>query len=362
MLFASTSGGSAAGVTPSNSSPHSCDQSQTTNETIKISSGLDLGLERKTAAQSPLFVSASHNYSLNVESHTDTWSTTPDCGVELASAGLVFSATNAMGMKYGELRIIENPNLASVVDASWIQNDTAASMCGSSAQACWSGYDFHDPGVSYAQDQMQWDIPVANPSSGCGNGCTEKVAVWVGQTVQLGGGSGSTAGIAQTGTLSSVSVNWYGTTRTYSLWYEYWPGSLVTCFTGAYTPGAGDNMKATAQVVYNRGVWEYYLSLVDYSIGSGYTCTAYSGMAMGVPPNYYEFMVENPEDTQTGTPWQGPNTGWITLNNLIVNNLGAENFTNYKWTQMPNDQVGSLSYSGFLLHDFFQEHDTGCAC
>lgn len=343
------------------SSTPNCNQTQLANTTFQTISNLNLSQEYNTAIGSPFYRSAAQNYTVALQNQLYSWSNATNCTPQLVSPGLIFSAIYSNGTSHGEFQILETANLATVTNATWISSDTGSTMCGRGAKDCWSGYEFHNPGASWTRSQMGWDLPIANPSTNCGNGCTEKVVVWVGQTVQAGGGSGSNQGIAQIGTLSTVSVNWWGTSRSYNLWYEFFPGAFVVCPTLFYSPAAGNFITAEVKTVVYHGIWVYYLTLTDWSIGGGWVCTAISGMAMGTPPNYYQFMMENPEDLSTGTPWQGPNTGTVYLSWLNVNGLGANSFSNYKYTQMPNDQVSSLGYNS-LLADYFSEADSGCAC
>jgi hypothetical protein len=335
-----------------------CQSSQLANQTMQISSQIDANQELKSASQTPIFIGANRTHAVVEESTTNTWSINAGCLVSLSTAGVVFSTMSSSGVILGSFQVIESANLSTVLESGWISQNTTASMCGGLSD-CWSGWDIYDPGVNYGYTGMSWEIPPATVTTKCGSGCTEKVDVWSGQTVDFGGG-GTRDGIAQTGTDSSVSVYcviFCTAIAGYSIWYELYPAVQNTCFTGTSFPGAGNNMEATTD---NEGGDSYYTFIEDTSIS--YACTSHGTIpSMGGPATYYEFMMENPEDDYTGTPWQGPDAGVVTISQMEVQGQGPGGFPQILWNQMPNDVVNAIGHTG-SLGTYFTEDDSGCAC
>jgi hypothetical protein len=208
-----------AGCSPDAVSAAGYNLSSTVNTTQVLNEALSAG---SLVAETSGFPSPQN---LSYGSTFEIWNfTAPVCVPIIQTTNAVFSG-QVDGQPFN-LVVSENPTSTAIESVSL---QSAGLSDPSHTPSLYAGY-----GVKSTNSPSgKWTVStVTLPSGGCFNYCD--IDPWIGQSPNASG----TAGISQTGTESEIEVvTGCCTIYSYYAWYEFWPGTATTCFSGRCDQG-----------------------------------------------------------------------------------------------------------------------------
>jgi hypothetical protein len=326
MMITITLGAAGAGVqaTPSGSADPGCSVATITSMVLQMGVRGDSPVALKTAQDSAQYAaekaSLTPSEQLSYAGMFNDWTLDKaTCMPAVQSIDVVFAVSGSSPPV--QFVILENPQASSVIGTTLhpaLPNSRPSTP--DAATATWSGWDAATSGGPVGS----WTLPTASaPTGGCGTNNVCYLYIWIGQTAQLGGGTG----ISQAGSADVVQAG----VASYWDWYEFfYPASIIQC----RTISPGDTMKAFSS--YSAGTY----SLTSWDMTTGTGCTSSHSMSMGAP-NYADFIAENP----TSDLSQIPHVPSFTLYNL---NAGSSSdlldFSLTRWNSVTHLSSGNVFY------------------